>query len=63
MRFYLNKEYFTDREFLIAENANMKATAFKYSTGVEAIRVENKKGYFIILAFKGQQIWRAHFCG
>ncbi len=63
MRFYLNKEYFTDREFLVAENANMKAVAFKYSTGVEAIRIENKKGYIIILPFKGQQIWRASFCG
>ena len=63
MRFYLNKEFFSDREFLITENAAMKAVAFKYSTGVEAIRVENKKGYFIILPFKGQQIWRASFCG
>ncbi len=63
MRVYLKKEFFSDREFLITENASMKAIAFKYSTGVEAIRIENKKGYFIILPFKGQQIWRANFCG
>ena len=63
MRIYLKKEFFTDREFLIAEHGKMRAFAFRYSTGVEALRVENQKGYFIILPFKGQQIWRAHFCG
>ncbi|MBE5869582.1 MAG: DUF4432 family protein [Lachnospiraceae bacterium] len=63
MRIYLKREFFGDREFLLAENNNMKATAFKYSTGVEAIKVENKKGYFIILPFQGQQIWRACFLG
>lgn len=63
MRVWINKGLFSDREFVLAENKNMKATAFKYSTGVEAIKVENKKGYFIILPFQGQQIWRASFLG
>ena len=63
MRINLKKEFFSDREFIIAENGNMKATAFKYSTGIEAIKVENSKGYFIILPYKGQQIWRANFLG
>lgn len=63
MRVYLKKEMFADREFVLVKNKNMKATAFKYSTGVEALKVENKKGYFIILPFKGQQIWRLHFLG
>lgn len=63
MRIYLKKEFFSDREFVLVENGNMKATAFRYSTGVEALKVENSKGYFIILPFKGQQIWRLHFLG
>lgn len=63
MRIHLKREFFGEKEFLLAENRAMKAWAFRYSTGVEAIRVENKKGYFIILPFKGQQIWRIHFCG
>ena len=63
MRTYLKKEFFTDREFLITEHGSMRAIAFKYSTGVEALRIESPKGYFIILPFKGQQIWRARFCG
>ena len=63
MRIYLKREFFGDREFVLVENKNMKATAFRYSTGVEALKVENNKGYFIILPFKGQQIWRLHFLG
>ena len=61
MRVFLKKEMFTDREYVLVETKNMKATAFKYATGVEALKVENSKGYFIILPFKGQQIWRLHF--
>lgn len=63
MRVYLKKSFFSDRESVLVENGNMRVIAFKYSTGVEALRVENSKGYFIILPFKGQQIWRASFCG
>lgn len=63
MRIYLKKEFFGDREFVLVENNGMKATLFRYSTGIEAIKVENRKGYFIILPFKGQQIWRVHFLG
>lgn len=63
MRIYLKKEIFGEKEFLLVENGSMKATAFRYSTGIEAVKVENKKGYFIILPFKGQQIWRVHFLG
>lgn len=63
MRINLKKEFFGDREFTLVENDSMRAVAFCYSTGVEAIRVENSKGYFIILPFQGQQIWRANFLG
>lgn len=63
MRIYLKKSMFNEKEFLFVENGSMKVTAFKYSTGVEALKIENEKGYFIILPFQGQQIWRAHFCG
>lgn len=63
MRIYLKKEFFSEKEFVLVEHGNMKATAFRYSTGIEAVKVENEKGYFIILPFKGQQIWRIHFLG
>ena len=63
MRVYLKKDFFSEREFLLAQNQNMRAVAFRYSTGVEALRIENTRGYFIILPFQGQQIWRAFFDG
>ena len=63
MRINLKKHMFLEKEFVLAENGKMKATAFKYSTGVEALKVENDKGYFIILPFQGQQIWRVNFLG
>lgn len=61
--FYLSPSLFTEKETLILENGSMKAYAFAYSTGVAALRVENKNGFFIILPYQGQQIWRAEFLG
>ena len=63
MRIHLKKELFGDEEFVLLEHGSMKVTCFRYSTGVEAVKVENPKGYFIILPFQGQQIWRAGFLG
>ena len=63
MKIYLKEEMFTDREFVLAESGEFKTTAFRYSTGVAALKVENSKGYFIILPFMGQQIWRINFNG
>ena len=61
MKINLKKEFFGDREFELLTYGDMKVTAFKYSTGIEAVKVQNKRGYFILLPFKGQQIWRAEF--
>lgn len=63
MRINLKREFFGEREFVLIENKSMKATCFRYSTGVEAVKIENGKGYFIILPFQGQQIWRTGFLG
>ena len=63
MRIHLKKEFFAEKEFVFLEHGKMKVTFFRYSTGIEAIKVENSKGYFIILPFQGQQIWRAGFLG
>lgn len=63
MKINLKKYFFTDREQVLVEHGNMKVTAFLFSTGVEALKVENEKGYFINLPFKGQQIWKLFFGG
>lgn len=59
----LYRETFTDVPRLLADNGSVCATAFTYPTGVQAVKVENARGYFIILPFQGQQIWRAFFDG
>ena len=63
MRINLKKGLFDEKEFVLVKNNDFTVTTFKYSTGVEALKVENSKGYFIILPFQGQQIWRVNFCG
>lgn len=63
MKINITKSFFADREQLLLTHGEFNVTAFKYSTGVEALRVENSKGYFIILPFKGQQLWKLNFNG
>ncbi len=62
-KIFLTPSMFEEKEKLIADNGALKAFAFAYPTGIAAIRVENEKGYFIILPYQGQQIWRAKFLG
>ena len=47
----LYKEFFIEKERTVFDNGNLKATLFKYSTGIEAVKVQNKRGYFILLPF------------
>jgi len=54
---------FTDLPTVIAQEGELSAEAFRYSTGVEAIRVRNSRGSFTILPFMGQMIWRCDFDG
>lgn len=63
MQVNLLSSFFNDTEYLLLSHGDIKVTSFRYSTGVEALKVENNKGYFIILPFQGQQIWRANFLG
>ncbi len=59
MKINLQKNFFTEikKDFIIY--GDFKIKAFKYSSGVEALEIENKKCSFIFTPFKGQQIW--HF--
>ena len=63
MRLNLKKAMFTESEYELVSHGEIRVFAFKYSTGVEALKVENAKGYFIILPFQGQQIWKMNFHG
>lgn len=57
----LHKRYFTEKETTLVELGDMRATAFRYTTGVCGLRVFNKNGYVEMLPFQGQQIWRMNF--
>ena len=63
MKINLKKSFFTEKEYTLAQHGCFTVTAFKYPTGVEALKVANDRGYFIILPFQGQQVWRAVFDG
>ncbi len=59
----LSKSLFGDTERLVCEIGKLKAFAFAFSTGVQAVRVENPHGHIIVLPYQGQQVWDAVFHG
>ena len=63
MKINLTRAMFSDKEYELISYGEMKAVAFKYESGVEALKITNERGYIIILPFKGQQIWKIHFDG
>ena len=63
MRVYLCDGDFAERNRVLAEAGEFKAIAFRYSTGVAALKVSTSRGSFTILPFMGQMIWRCNFDG
>ena len=59
----LYRDTFIEKERVILESGAFTVSSFRYNSGVEAVHIKNKKGEFIWLPFRGQQIWRAGFCG
>lgn len=59
----LRKHYFTEKEHLFFQENDIKVYLFRYESGVEAIRIENSRGYIVVLPYKGQMIWEAFFNG
>ena len=59
----LNAVNFGTGEQVIAEGDGMTASAFRYSSGVAALRIRNRVGEIICLPFQGQQIHDATFHG
>ncbi len=59
----LYKEFFIEKERVVFEGGSLKATLFKYSTGIEAVKLSNCCGYVTLLPFVGQQIWDMEFLG
>lgn len=61
--FHLAPSYFSDRERLLVAHGPLTASAFRYDSGVAALRLKNELGELIMLPFQGQQIWSAAFGG
>ena len=59
----LEKNMFGRDERRIMTYADMEVSTFMYSTGVEAVKLKNNRGYIIMLPFQGQQIWDAVWDG
>jgi len=62
-KIYLYKEIFSGKEKVLFTNGKLTATAFTYSTGVDAVTLKNDKGYVTLLPFMGQMIWDMEFLG
>ncbi|MGJ3508104.1 aldose 1-epimerase family protein [Enemella sp. A6] len=62
-RIALEHDYFTDRPRTILEHDGITVTAFRYDTGVEALRLQNQRGHIIVLPYLGQMIWDVVFDG
>lgn len=63
MKINLTQVQFTSVPTVIADGGEFKAEAFRYSTGVAALKVSNARGSFTVLPFMGQMIWRCDFDG
>lgn len=62
-RITLWRELFAEHPRTLLENGSFTVTAFRYASGVEGLKVQNRRGYLVILPWLGQMIWDAQFDG
>jgi len=60
---HLKKSMFGEKEALLVNHEGIHVLAFRYPSGICALRVSGPKGELILLPFDGQQIWRADMLG
>jgi hypothetical protein len=63
VRIELTAAMFGEKERPVCSMGAFEVSAFRYDSGIAALRVKNSRGEIIVLPFKGHQIWRAHFDG
>jgi hypothetical protein len=61
--FHLHPSFFAESERLLLESGELRATAFVYPGGVQALRLSNAVGSIIVLPYQGQQVWDVQFYG
>ena len=63
MKITLNRSFFAEAKRTLVEEGELKAELFRYASGIEAVRVSNRRGSFTVLPWMGQMIWRCDFDG
>ena len=63
VRIDLYKTLFTEKEKSLCEFGEFTVSAFRYESGVAALRIKNSRGEIVVLPFQGLQVWRAAFDG
>ena len=61
--FLLSPSVFTDQEKLVVQHGSLQAFAFRFSSGVCALRLVSDRINLVMLPFQGQQIWSAEVDG
>jgi len=61
--FHLTPEQFSPHEIVLVEHGELTASAFRYTSGVCALRLKNSLGELVMLPYQGQQIWDATMRG
>lgn len=54
---------FENSETQLIERGELRATLFRYRSGVSAVRLANARGNLVILPYQGQQIWSMEMAG
>jgi Domain of unknown function (DUF4432) len=63
IRIDLSSVNFGEKERLLTSGGGFEVSAFRYETGIAALRVKNQRGEIIVLPFRGHQIWSCMFDG
>jgi hypothetical protein len=60
---HLYPAVFSDKEKIILKASPFTASVFRFPSGVCGLRMQNDRGFLVMLPFQGQQIWNAEFNG
>jgi len=59
----LAPDFFGPSERMLLERGELRASAFRFASGVAGLRLSNAAGELVMLPYQGQQIWSATFGG
>jgi hypothetical protein len=61
VRIAVQRESFTDKERETVQFGGLRASAFRFDAGIEAIRLSNARGHVVVLPYVGELVWNAIF--